>query len=201
MSRRVVAALVALGATTSACTGLRYTAPTNAPGVVVLAPPAREDGSPDLYVEPTDPGEHELYFGPGLVGGPALGRHATSDGSTGAELGVYLRVAYQTRRHSHRRDDVPMPAVGGYVLNVGWSPLQYNREAELGPVWAELERAWFVASVAVGVAVYPDDGNAGIQATVAAKPYGVRVRYLAETGFEVMGAFQVELPTAFSWSR
>ena len=51
------------------------------------------------------------------------------------------------------------------------------------------------------VAVYPDDGNAGLQLTLALKPYGVRFRYMAETGFEVFGAFQLELPTAITWSR
>ena len=30
---------------------------------------------------------------------------------------------------------------------------------------------------------------------------GVRFRYMAETGFEVFGAFQLELPTAITWSR
>ena len=37
--------------------------------------------------------------------------------------------------------------------------------------------------------------------TAAWKPYGVRVRYMAETGFEIFGAFQLELPTAITWSR
>jgi hypothetical protein len=32
-------------------------------------------------------------------------------------------------------------------------------------------------------------------------PYGFRMRYLADGGFEFMGAFRFELPTAINWSR
>ena len=195
--RRVALALFA----TAACTGSRYAPTVNAPGNVTLAPPPREDGTADLYVAPTDPGEHELYIAPGIVGGPGIGRRDLGADDSAAEVGVFVRVAYQTRSTSHRKDDVPVPKLGGYVLNLGWAPLQYATRAETGPVHAELERAWWWVSAGLGAAVYPDDGNAGVQATLAAKPWGVRFRYMAETGFEVFAAFQVELPTAITWSR
>lgn len=198
MSRAIVVGLAL--ATTAACTGPRYHPTVNAPGNVTLAPPARENGSPDLYVPPQDPGEHELYMAPGVVGGFGIGRRELAQDKMGAEVGVYLRMAYKTTARSHRRDDVPWPAPG-WALNLGWAALQYGEHAETGPVYAEVERQWFLASVGLGVAVYPDDGNAGVQLTAAFKPYGVRLRYMAETGFEVFAAFQLELPRAITWSR
>jgi hypothetical protein len=196
------ARIVALAGTLAAvgCTGTRLHSTVNAPGKVVLAPPAYENGKPELYVEPTDPGEHEVYLGPGVVVGPATGRYPRTDGDAGVELGFYLRLAYKEVASSHRKDDVPWPAPG-WALNVGWSPLQYTDDASFGPLFFEVERQWFLGSIGAGLAVYPQDGGAGAQVTAAWKPYGVRVRYVAETGWEVMGAFQVELPSAVTWSR
>lgn len=195
---RTLVLLAALALT--ACNGLRYRSTTSAPGKVTLAPPPREDGSPGLYVAPADPGEHELYLAPGVVGGPGIGRTEVGPDDAAVEVGVYLRIAYAKKDRSHRRDDLPWPQ-RGWVLNLGWAPLQYTEHADLGPVHAELERAWFLGTVGLGPAVYPDDGNAGVQLTAAWKPYGVRFRYMAETGFEIFAAIQVELPTAITWSR
>lgn len=189
-------ALLALGA----CNGLRHRSTTNAPGKITLEPPARENGSPSLYIPAEDPGEHELYVAPGVVGGPGMGRVELDADDAAVEVGLYLRLAYAKKATSHRRDDIPWPQ-RGWVLNLGWAPLQYTKHADIGPVHAELERAWFLGTIGLGPAVYPDDGNAGVQLTAAWKPYGVRFRYMAETGFEIFAAIQVELPTAITWSR
>ena len=185
---RVVIVALALVAA-AACTKSRYHSTVNAPGHVTLAPPPRENGTPELFVAPDDPGERELYVAPGLVAGPGIGRRdLPADDDVAVELGLYLRLAYKSTAHSHRRDDVPWPAPG-WALNLGWAPLQHGTRAEVGPVHAEVERQWFIASAGLGVAVYPDDGNAGLQLTLALKPYGVRFRYMAETGFEA-GRFE-----------
>jgi hypothetical protein len=193
--RALVVAALGLGA----CTHGYYTSDVNAPGNVTLAPPARENGAPELYVEPTDPGEHELYFAPGLTAGPVLGRHPDGN-DAGVELGFYVHLAYKTSERSHRKDDLPYP-VHGWSLNLGWSPLQTGADVDIGPTWVEVERNWYFLSAALGAAVYPDDGDAGVQLTLAARPYGLRLRYMNETGFELVGAFQVELPRAYAWSR
>lgn len=197
MSRAVAVALVL---TAAGCPGVRHHATVNAPGNVVLAPPPFENGTPELYVEPTDPGERELYIAPGIVGGPASGRHPSSGDRTGGELGFYVRLAYKETPSSHRDGDVPWPAPG-WALNLGWTPLQYTDEAWLGPIHAEVERQWFLASIGAGLAFYPTDPDVGLQATAAFKPYGVRVRYLPDTGWEIAAALQLELPAAITWSR
>lgn len=198
--RRALALALAAGAL-GACTGLRHHSDANAPGKVTLAPPPRENGDPALYVEPDDPGEHELYVAPGVVFGPGAGRDpGNSDTDADVELGFYLRFAYEAHAKSHRSRDLPWPE-RNWALNVGWSPLQTGRDDGIGPAHAEVERTFYLLSAGAGVAVYPDDGNAGPQVTLACKPYGLRMRYMVETGFEIWAAFQVELPTAFTWSR
>ena len=51
------AVAVAVLAGLAGCPRTRITSDVNAPGKVTLAPPARENGAPELYVEPEDPGE------------------------------------------------------------------------------------------------------------------------------------------------
>lgn len=196
---RAVALTLALAAITG-CTRTRYVSDTNAPGIVTLAPPPREDGSAELYVEPTDPGEKELYVGPGLVFGPGAGRRPSPGDDPGTELGFFVRLAFSTHARSHRKEDVPWPE-NHWVLNLGWAPLQTGDDVDIGPAHVELERTFLLFSAGAGVAVYPDDGNAGGQVTLAAKPWGLRMRYMAQTGFEIWAAFQVELPSAWTWSR
>ena len=95
---------------------------------------------------------------------------------------------------------MPFP-LHGWSWVVGWSPLQAEDDVDLGPVYAEVERNFFILSAGLGAAVYPDDGNAGVQATLAARPYGLRFRYMNQTGFEFLVAIQLELPRGFAWSR
>lgn len=199
MMRAIAIALAATAA--AACTKTRYTSDVNAPGVVTLAPPPRENGDPALYVPPADPGERELYLGTGVVFGPGTGRRPMrGSDDTNVELGFFARIAFETLARSHRKDDLPWPE-DNWVLNLGWAPLQTGADDDIGPAHVELERTFYLLSAGAGIAVYPDDGNAGPQVTLAAKPYGVRFRYMAQTGWEVWGAFQLELPAAFTWSR
>jgi len=199
-----VAALVGLVAVTG-CPGTRKTFDTNAPGIVHLeAPPPRENGDPTLYVAPEDPGEHELYVGPAVVLGPGSGRSGNGH-DTEFEAGLQVRLAYAALTSSHRSKDVPFPK-SGWAMTLGWSPIQTDHRGAAGSdlvadTYVEIERYWFIASAGLGIVTYPDDWDGGIQVTLNLRPYGFRMRYLADGGFEYMAAFRLELPTAFTWSR
>ncbi|MBZ0234402.1 MAG: hypothetical protein K8M05_18880 [Deltaproteobacteria bacterium] len=185
----------------------RYRSDVNAPGIVHLeAPPPRENGDPSRYVEPEDPGEHELYIGPAVVLGPATGR--TSDAAhTEFEADLQVRVAYQALATSHRSKDLPFPRKAGWAMTLGWAPIQTDhaadgsREWNRGPLYLEVERYWMVFSAGLGAVAYTNEWDGGVQLTLTAMPYGLRMRYLADGGFELMGAFRIELPTAINWSR
>ncbi len=199
----VAAALVVLGG----CPKTRYRSDVNAPGIVHLeAPPPRENGDPAVYVEPEDPGEHELYIGPAVVLGPGSGR--TSDSQHAEfEADLQVRVAYQTLETSHRSKDIPFPKQAGWAMTLGWSPIQTDHrpddtiEVNTGPLYVEVERYWMVFSAGLGAVTYVDEWDGGVQLTLTAMPYGFRMRYLADGGFEFMGAFRLELPTSINWSR
>lgn len=188
------------------CPGLRHRSDANAPGIVHLeAPPPRENGDAARYEVPEDPGEQEVYLGPAIILGPASGRDYDHT-HTEFETSLQLRMAYVKLPRSHHSEDVPFPTKG-WALTLGWSPLQtaHDPAGEIGfhtgPVYAEVERYWFIASAGFGAVAYPDNWDAGVQLTLNFMPYGIRMRYLADGGFEVMGAFRLELPTAINWSR
>jgi hypothetical protein len=166
---RIAIAMTVVGL--AGCPRARIHPTTNAPGNVVLAPPAFENGQAS-FIAASDPGEREIYIGPGIVGGPASGREP-DDSDTGVELGAYVRLAYSEREFSHHQDEVPWP-MPGWALSLGWSPLQYKHHYATGPVYAEVERQWLMFSVGLGVAAYPDTGATGGQLTVAAMPIGLR---------------------------
>jgi hypothetical protein len=185
----------------------RFTRDTSAPGIVHLqAPPPRENGDPALYVAPEDPGEHELYIGPAVVLGPASGRTGDADHAE-FEADLQVRVAYQALTTSHRSRGIPFPKRGGWAMTLGWAPIQTDhtadgtREWNRGPMYLEVERYWLNFSAGLGPVVYTDGWDGGAQLTLTAIPYGFRMRYLADGGFEFMGAFRLELPTAINWSR
>jgi hypothetical protein len=188
------------------CPKTRLRSDVNAPGIVHLeAPPPRENGDPALYIEAEDPGENELYIGPAVVLGPASGRGGGNGHDTEFEASLQVRLAYTALRASHRAKDVPIPR-SGFALTLGWSPIQTAHtagelEANGGPVYLEVERYFFIASAGLGVVAYPGDWDGGVQLTLSAMPYGIRLRYLVDGGFEVLGAFRLELPTAINWSR
>jgi hypothetical protein len=202
----VILALLVL-AMCAGCPGMRVRSDVNAPGIVHLeAPPPRENGDPALYVEPEDPGEHELYVGPAVVLGPASGR--TSDpNQTEFEADLQVRVAYQGLATSHRSKDIPFPRKGGWAMTLGWSPIQTDHavdgtiDVKTGPMYLEVERHWMVFSAGIGPVAYSGPWDGGVQLTLTAMPHGFRMRYLADEGWEIMGAFRLELPTAFNWSR
>ena len=59
----------------------------------------------------------------------------------------------------------------------------------------------FVAMFGAGAVVYPDTRDVGVQATVRGPLCHLRARYVQDTGFEVMFAFDLSIPFVFGWSK
>lgn len=207
MGKVIAIAIAALSLLVAGCPRTRFHSDVNAPGIVHLeAPPPYENGDPARYLEPEDPGEHDLYLGPAVVLGPASGR--TSDSNHAEfEADLQLRVAYQSLATSHRSKEIPFPTRAGWAMTLGWAPVQTDHRADdtldwnTGPLYLEVERFWTVFSAGVGAVAYTNEWDGGVQVTLTAMPYGFRMRYLADGGWEYMAAFRVELPTSINWSR
>lgn len=202
------AALPALLAALAGCPSLVQHSTRHAPGSVDLSqPPAREVGDPAAYEPPEDPGENRVAILPGASWGMGAGRSG-GDGGVG-EVAVQLRFTFpETSERSLGKDEFPAPwaAWGG---TIGWGiaqvPLDSMRHPGQrtvgGPIYAEINRTWLYATVGVGAAVYPSSPEVGPQVSASAAIYMVRARYLPESGFEIFGGFQLELPTVWTWSR
>lgn len=199
--------------------GLKHHRARNAPGLVDLdTPPARQTADPKSYEVPADPGENALGLGPGLsaqFGAGRLGADAVT-----VELAAQLHVSFQEREYSLGRGAVGYPW-DTWGATVGWAFLQITEDDDpsttgdsdviLGPIYAEVTRQWLVFSAGAGLALYPTPGEvaggraegvaAGAQVSFMAEPFGVRIRVVQDTGFEIFAGYQLELPYSVSWSR
>ena len=70
-----------------------------------------------------------------------------------------------------------------------------------GPLHAELYHRRFITMFGAGPVVYPDTRDVGFQATIRAPLSHLRLRYVQDTGFEVMFGFDLSIPLIFGWSR
>lgn len=203
-ARALVAALALTG-----CPGLRHHGVRNAPGNVELdLPLPGETGDPAAYQEPDDPGEHRMGIAPGFFVGPATGRR---DDRGGVELGLQLHLSFQDTASSSGRDAWGYP-LDAWGASVGWAfgQSQSGQPTTTGPVYAEVTRHIWFFSVGGGVAVYPTPGevsdgvggiDAGAQLTLGVWPYMLRMRYMQDTGFEIAGVLQIEVPLSVTHSR
>lgn len=210
--RAALAIVVLFGV--AGCPGLRrHSGVRNAPGNVDLdLPPVRETGNPTTYEAPADPGMHRMGIAPGFFIGPATGRLGSADGDDSAlELGMQLHLSFEDSSKSAGRDAFGYPT-NAWGVSVGWAFVQtYEFGPDvIGPVYVEATRHFWFASAGAGVAVYPTPGevvdgvggvDVGAQVTLAAWPYVLRMRYMQDTGFELAGVIQIELPTSLTWSR
>ncbi len=199
-------ALAALLLTLAGCPSLVQHSTRHAPGRVDLSqPPAREVGDPAAYDAPADPGENRVAILPGASWGMGGGR----TGGGAGEVAVQLRFTFpEARDRSLGKDEFPAPwaAWGG---TVGWAIAQLpldriehpSHRTVGGPIYAEVNRTWLYATIGLGAAVYPSNPEVGPQISATAAIYMVRARYLPQSGFEIFGGFQLELPTVWTWSR
>ncbi len=195
------------------CPGFKKHNNRNAPGVVDIdTPPVTpERGDPAMYEVPADPGEHHLGVAPAIFIGPGLGRLGDLGATDSTlEVGGQVHLSFGESATSGGKNafDYPWSAWG---LSLGWG-LQTNgsRPTIAAPVYVEATRHFYLASASAGLAVYPTAGNVyqdiggvdlGAQLTIAFWPYMVRFRYMQDTGFEVFGVVQFEVPASVTWSK
>lgn len=196
------------------CPALKHHAVRNAPGNVELdLAPVRETGDPAAFEPPSDPGEHRMGIAPGLFVGPASGRLSSASGhDTALELGMQVHLSFQDTERSSGRDAFGYPP-NAWGASIGWAFFQsyQSRPTVMGPVYLEATRHVWLASLGAGVAVYPTPGkvgsgsvggvDAGAQVTLGAWPFMLRMRWMQDTGFEIAGVIQIELPLSVTWSR
>jgi len=199
MARSVILLILCAG-----CPNLVARSPRNAPGHVDLAkPPAHEIGDPASFEDATDPGEHRAMILPGGFVGIGQGRR------TGAvELGAQLRWTFAEDFGESSKDDEFPYVWSAWGAAVGWGIVQFPddetdtmQHAIGGPLFAEVNRTWSVCGVGAGPAVYPFDPEVGAQLTAWAGLFSGRVRYMEHSGFEIYFAYQLELPTVWTWSK
>lgn len=212
--RRAIAAAALLLAGCPAG-GLRHHSTRNAPGDVVDLdqPMPGERGEPAAYVEPTDPGEHQLGIAPGAWLHFGTGRVAPEGvDDTSIEAGIQVQLAFGERRETGDKGAVGFP-LNSWGATLGWAFVQSNGDlpATMGPIFVEATRTWYLVQAAAGVAVYPTPGevvggreegvDVGGQITLTAAVVSIRMRYVQDSGFEVFGGYQLMLPSSITWSR
>lgn len=183
------------------CTKYAQVATTNAPGDVDLAKPLpHENGAPDRFEKPADPGNEALvvFAIPTFVFG--TGREPSS--SAVSELGLELRFE---RHDSDRAWHAPHLAA---TLGAGFVQLyEGSTGTHAGALYGELDvrfpTAWGVLPVDVGVgpAVYPDTGELGGQISIRAPLMAAHARYMQDNGFEFWVGYQLPIPFIFGRSK
>jgi hypothetical protein len=211
--KAALAALVVLAGCNAG--GLRYHSTRNAPGNVVDLdqPMPGERGDPSAYVEPRDPGEHQLGVAPGAWFHFGAGRNpAPGIDDVNMEIGMQVQLAFGERDETGKKGALGFP-LNSWGAALGWGFVQTNGDAPatMGPVSVEATRTWYLVQAAAGVAVYPTPGegegdqeggvDVGGQITLTAAVWSVRVRYVQDSGFEFFGGYQLMLPSSITWSR
>lgn len=210
---RVLAALLLVAGCNAG--GLRHHSTRNAPGNVdaLEAPMPGERGDPAAYVEPIDPGEHQLGVAPGAWMHFGAGRNpAPGIDDANIEFGLQVQLAFGERDETADRGAIGFP-LDSWGATLGWAIVQTNGEdpATIGPVFVEAARTWYLFQASAGVAVYPtpeqsttgqhDGVDVGGQVTLTAAIFSVRLRYVQDSGWEGFAGYQVMLPSSITWSR
>ena len=175
---------------------------TNAPGIHEIETPPPDLASHEP-IEPADPGERMVTVNPGVLGGGG-GRAASPHGF--GELGVELTVNRGESPGSHAEDNFFVYPAVGYGASIGWSALRLfddpgDDDAQVGPLYAEVQGFELPYAGGVGYAVDPWHGHHGPQAFIFLMSGYVRARYYWDDGIEVTLGLQLKLPKVWVWSR
>jgi hypothetical protein len=183
----------------AACTDYAQLSLKNAPGNVDLGQPLpHENGDPARIEAPADPGSDNVaaIAAPYILGG--LGRYSSPSGS--GEVGLELRFERASNALLQARN---------WSLTAGMAFVQWgdNRYAAPGAFYGEFGYRFIAGDtlpieIAGGPLLYVDDSSAGAQLTF--RMLGImmlRSRYVANTGYEVMGGIEIPIPFFFGWSK
>jgi hypothetical protein len=198
----------------SGCPGLKRHNVRNANGHNDIdAPPVvAEHGDPAYHEAPADPGLHRLGIAPGFFVGPGKGRINTENSMDSAvEVGAQLHLSFGESKTSGGKSTFGYPW-NAWGVSLGWGFQSHTSLPTIvSPVYLEATRHFYIASASAGIAVYPTAGkvaggraegvDVGAQVTFGFWPYMLRMRYMQDTGFELFGVVQLELPASITWSR
>ncbi len=189
------------------CTTYAHRSMHNAPGLVDLDTPPREIGEPTAFTAPAQPGSETItvFTMPEILFG--AGRLDTGKGA--AELGVSFRVERTVDQGGALLHKSAFAITGG----VGLAQFSENRPTIFGATYVELNYRNFVkflpVDIGLGAAVYPGvtvpsvgehhDASVGGQLSLRLPLTHVRMRYIANSGFEIMAGY--EIPIAFFFGR
>lgn len=195
-------ALVLAAAFCAACTDYAQRSTLNAPGMVALdTPPAIENGDPNKFEPPGEPGVTTLAIIPAPYVGGGIGRYNPGNEGTG-EVGIDIR--FERSVVGEGRRDLLLPENWGVTF--GFAFAQWGaRTVAPGAFSAELNyrflaNVWPI-DVGIGPAVYVDDTAIGGQLSVRCAIALLRARYVANSGAEMIFGVQIPIPFFFSWSR
>lgn len=194
-----IAAIAALGG----CTQYTRVHMKNAPGVTDISKPLeRENGDPDRFEPAVDPGAKTLtvFTNPTLMIG--AGREPLPAHEAAYEPGLELRFEHHTAEGRALLAERALAVTAG----IGFVQAVNGRPTIGGPLFTEINYrfpTWNNAptDIGLGPVVYPANFDAGAQLTVRLFLISARVRYLADSGFEIWGGFQIPIPFFFGRSR
>jgi hypothetical protein len=193
-SALVIALVLAAG-----CTQYAQVARRNAPGTIdISAPIERENGADDVYVQPEQPSSDAVvvWLHPSFGGG-LLRR------DTGFEFGFGVSI----EATSDQKGSLPIAnRAWGVSAGVGLMQLyerdDHSTDAQFPfPLSLEAYHRRLIVMFAAGAVFYPDTRDVGAQITLHAPLTHVRFRYVQDSGFEAMLAWDLNFPVVFGWSR
>jgi hypothetical protein len=197
---RAVVLLVVLLVACSACVDYAQVSRRNAPGNVELSqPPPHENGDPARYDPPSDPGSENvvLFVAPYLIGG--LGRDENAPSGVG-EAGLEFR--YERAGDSRMADSTW--GIGAGAAFAQWG--EHTRTVAPGAFYGEFSYRFVTSDfvpidLAAGPLYYVDNSSFGGQFTARFFCFMLRSRYVANTGFELLGGAEIPIPFFFGWSK